>query len=192
MRREGAGRARRARRDTLSVLELPKRGGGEWRCSGVSLVEPAGAHDVRRGRRIDRPPLSSDRILALRPLRNAGELKRDAGGAVGRVVRVVPVCAAALDVSGRAPRCPCFGRRRQKRGHTLGRQHEEGGQDENTRTWAAEFLEHAVHYGKLVRDAPAVTTRDRRRAGLPPVTREPRGAFAVAGRGRRAIRRMGD
>ena len=68
------------------------------------------------------------------------------------------VGAAALDVSGRAPRSACLGSRCQKRGYALGRQREEGGQDENTRTWTAEFAEHAGHYLKLVKKRLAVTT----------------------------------
>jgi len=161
MRRGGAGRVGRTRRGTLSVEERPKRDGrGRWR-SGVSLVQPAGAGDVQRGRRIDRPRFGDDLALVRRALRKAGELQRYAGGAVSGIVRVMLMGAAALDVSGRAPRRACLGRRCQKRGHALGRQREEGGQNENTRTWTAKLAEHAGHYRKLVRENPAVTTRRR-------------------------------
>ena len=127
----------RTRRGTLSVILLPKRyGEGRW-CSGVSLVQPAGAGDMQRGRRIDRPLLGDDLALLRRELGKPRELQRYAGGAVGGVVRMMLVGAAALDVSGRAPRSACLGSRCQKRGYALGRQREEGGQDENTRTWTA-------------------------------------------------------
>lgn len=157
----------RTRRGTPSASLLPKRyGEGGW-CSGVSFVQPAGAGDVQRGRRIGRPLLGDDLALVLRELRKAGELQRYAGGAVGGIVRVVLMRAAALDVSGRAPRRACLGRRCQKRGHALGRQREEGGQDENTRTWTAEFAEHAGHHPKLVEEHLAVTTRQQERT-VPP------------------------
>ena len=161
MRRGGAWRVGRTRRGTLSVEERPKRDGrGRWR-SGVSLVQPAGAGDVQRGRRIDRPRFGDDLALVRRALRKAGELQRYAGGAVSGIVRVMLMGAAALDVSGRAPRRACLGRRCQKRRHALGCQREEGGQNENTRTWTAKLAEHAGHYRKLVRENPAVTTRRR-------------------------------
>ena len=69
--------------------------------------------------------------------------------------------AAALYVSGRAPRCAGLGRRCQKRGYALGCQREEGGQDENTRTGTAELAEHAGHCQKLVKEHLAVTCRER-------------------------------
>lgn len=125
----------------------------------MSLIQSAGAGNVQRGRRIDRPLLGDDLALVRRELRKPGELQRYAGGAVGGIVRVVLMGAAALDVGGCAPGCACLGRRCQKRGHTLSRQREEGGQYENTRTWTAEFAEHAGHYQKLVKERLAVTTR---------------------------------
>lgn len=69
------------------------------------------------------------------------------------------VGAAALYMSGSAPRCACLRRGCQKRGYALGHQREDGGQDENTRTWTAEFAEHAGHYQKLVKEKLAVTGR---------------------------------
>lgn len=161
MRRGGAGRAGRTRSGTLSVEERPKRDGeGRW-CSGVSLVQPAGAGNMQRGGRIDRPRFGDDLALVRRELRKAGELQRYAGGAVSGVVRVMLMGATTLDVSRRAPRRACLGRRCQKRGNALRRQREEGGQDENTRTWTAKLAEHAGHYRKLVNVNLAVTTRRR-------------------------------
>lgn len=158
VRRGGAGRVDRTRRGTLSETELPKREGGARWCSGVALVQSAGAGDVRRWRRLDGPLLDDHFALPGRQLRQASELKRNAGGAIGGVVRVVLVRTTALDVRGRALRGTCLRRRCQKRGYALSRQREEGGQDENTRTWTAEFAEHAGHYHKLVKETPTVTT----------------------------------
>jgi hypothetical protein len=120
---------------------------------------------VQGWRRIDRPPLGDDLSALGRQLRYASELQRDAGCAVGRVVRVVLVGAAALDVGRSALRCASLGRRRQKRGYTLGRQREEGGQDENTRAWTAKRAQDAGHLGKLVNGRSAVTGTGQLRGG---------------------------
>lgn len=127
----------------------------------MSRVQPAGARNVQRRRRIDRPLLDYDLALVQRELWKAGELQRYAGGAVRGVVRVMLMGAAALHMSWRAPRRAGLGRRCQKRGYALGRQREEGGQNENTRTGTAELAQHAGHGQKLVKGRLAVTTRER-------------------------------
>jgi hypothetical protein len=142
---------------------LPKRYGGSRWCSGVSIVAAARTGEMQRRRRIDRPLLDGDRLIRRRPLRDPRELEGDAGGAVGGVVGVMLVGATALHMRGRAPRSTCFRRRRQERCHALSREREAGGQDEDTRTWAAEATEHAVHYRKLAKGDLTVTTRDERR-----------------------------
>ncbi len=169
-RRGGAARARWHGAVRYRRLELPKRcEGGGW-CSGVSLIETAGAGDVRRGRRVDLPLLDDDLLFDGRVLREARELEGDAGGAVGGVVCVVLVSAAALHMGGRTPRRARFGSRCQERRYALGREREAGGQNEDTRPWAAEAAEHAVHYRKLARCDSTVTTRNRGTTGSPVTT----------------------
>ena len=165
MRRGGAARVGFTRRGSLSVqgpTEAVWR--GRW-CSGILVVEPARSGDMQGWRRIDRPPLGDDLCALRRQLRHASELQRYAGCAVGGVVRVVLVGAAALDVGWSALRRASLGRRCQKRGYTLGCQREEGGQDENTRTWTAKRAQDAGHQGKLVNGRSAVTGTARLRGG---------------------------
>jgi hypothetical protein len=137
---------------------LPKRYGGSWWCSGVSIVAAARTGEMQRGRRIDRSLLDGDRFIRGGPLRDPGELEGDAGGAIGGIVGVVLVGAATLNMRRCAPGCTCLCRRRQQRCHALSREREAGGQDEDTRTWAAEATKHAVHHGKLAKGNPAVMT----------------------------------
>lgn len=130
----------------------------------MSIVAPARAGEMEGGRRIDRPLLDDDRFIGGGSLRDPRELQGDAGGAVGRVVGVVLMRATTLHMRGRAPGCTCLGRGRQKRCHALGRQREAGGQNEDTRTWAAEAAKHAVHHEKLAKGNLTVMTLDERRA----------------------------